>query len=122
IQFGNAIIATGASALRLPGINYASPAIMNSEEALEMKEIPQKLLIVGGGYIGIEMAIIYHEFGSKVSIVELTPNFLPKMDADLVAEHKRAGKDIYEDIFMETSVEDIVEEDNILTVTFKGKE
>ncbi len=122
ISFKNVIIATGASVNRLPGIDYESPDIMNSEEALDFKEIPEKLLIVGGGYIGIEMAIIYHEFGSKVSIAELTDNFLPEMDADLVAEHKKAGKEIYEDVFMATSVEKIEKEGNSLLVSFKDKE
>ncbi len=122
VSFQNVIIATGASAKRLPGVNYDNPNIMNSEQALEFKDIPEKLLIVGGGYIGIEMAIIYHEFGSKVSIAELTDSFLPTMDTDLVMEHKKAGKEIYEDIFMETMVENIEKEDNRLLVTFKDKE
>jgi dihydrolipoamide dehydrogenase len=78
ISFKNVIIATGASANKLPGADYSSPSIMNSEEALEFTDIPDKLLIVGGGYIGIEMAIIYHEFGSKVSIAELTDSFYLK--------------------------------------------
>jgi dihydrolipoamide dehydrogenase len=122
ISFKNVIIATGASANKLPGADYSSPSIMNSEEALEFTDIPDKLLIVGGGYIGIEMAIIYHEFGSKVSIAELTDSFLPEMDTDLVAEHKKAGKEIYEDVFMETSVDKIEKEDKLLAVTFKNKE
>jgi dihydrolipoamide dehydrogenase len=122
ISFKNAIIATGASAMKLPGINYEDPDIMNSEEALEFKDIPDKLLIVGGGYIGVEMAIIYHEFGSKVSIAELTDNFLPEMDADLVAEHKKAGKEIYENVFFETSVENIEKRENELEVTLKDKQ
>lgn len=122
IRFKNVIIATGASAYRLPGISYESPDIMNSEEALEFKDIPERLLIVGGGYIGIELAIIFHEFGAKVSITELTSKLLPHMDEDLVAEHKKAGKDIYEDVFMETSVQNIEKEDDLLVVTFKGKD
>lgn len=122
IKFKNVIIATGASAYKLPGIDYNDSGIMNSEEALEFKDIPDRLLIVGGGYIGVEMAIIFHEFGSKVSIVELTARMLPQMDPDLVAEHKKSGKEIYEDVFMETSVENIEKQDDLLKVTFKQKD
>lgn len=119
ISFKNVIIATGASANRLPGVNYESTAIMNSEEALDFTEIPERLLIVGGGYIGVEMAIIFHEFGSKVSIAELTANLLPDLDIDLVTEHKKAAKEIYEDLFLETSVANIDNENDLLVVTFK---
>lgn len=122
ISFNNAIIATGASAYKLPGVNYDSPLIMNSEEALGFKDIPEKLLIVGGGYIGIEMAIIFHEFGSSVSIAELAPSFLSELDADLVAEHKKSGRQIYEDVFLETSVEAVEKKGKKLDVTFKGKD
>src|SRR5690606_8612692 len=88
---------------------------------LELIDIPEKLLIVGGGYIGVEMAIIYSVFGTKVSVAELTDDFLPGMDEDLVTEHKKAGSDIYEDVFMNTSVENIEEEEDMLLVNFKDK-
>lgn len=122
IAFKKAIIATGASAHRLPGVDYNNSLIMNSEEALELKDIPEKLLIVGGGYIGIEMAIIFHEFGSSVSIAELTPSLLSELDPDLVAEHKKSGRQIYEDVFMETSVEAIDKKGEKLEVILKGKD
>ncbi len=122
IRFDNVIIATGGRDIRLPGLDYKNNNILNSELALEFKEIPEQLLIVGGGYIGIEMATIYHEFGSKISIAELTSSFLPELDADLVQEHKKAGKEIFKDTFMETSVVNIEKEENHLLVTFKDKD
>ncbi len=122
ISFKNAIIATGATPVKLPGINYESPRIMDAEEALKLEDIPEKLLIIGGGYIGVELSIIYNEFGSKVSVVEMTDNFLPELDDDLVTEHRKAGKDIYEEIFLQTSVVSIEEKNNLLEVTFQDKQ
>jgi len=122
ISFKNAIIATGATALKLPGINYESPRIMDAEEALKLEDIPEKLLIVGGGYIGVELSIIFNEFGSKVSVVEMTDNFLPHLDDDLVTEHKKGGKEIYEEILLQTSVVNIEEKNSLLEVTFQDKQ
>jgi dihydrolipoamide dehydrogenase len=122
IRFKNAIIATGAKAVKLPGIDYESSRIMDAEEALKLEEIPEKLLIVGGGYIGVELSIIFNEFGSKVSVVEMTDNFLPEIDDDLVTEHRKAGKDIYEEILLQTSVLKIEEKKDLLEVTFQNKQ
>jgi dihydrolipoamide dehydrogenase len=122
ISFKNAIIATGATAIKLPGINYESPRIMDAEEALKLEDIPEKLLIIGGGYIGVELSIIFNEFGSKVSVVEMTDNFLPDLDDDLVTEHRKAGKNIYEEILLQTSVVNIEEKNDLLEVTFQDKQ
>jgi dihydrolipoamide dehydrogenase len=122
IRFKNAIIATGAKAVKLPGIDYESSRVMDAEEALKLEDIPEKLLVVGGGYIGVEMSIIFNEFGSKVSVVEMTDNFLPEIDDDLVTEHRKAGKDIYEEILLQTSVVNIEEKNDLLEVTFQNKQ
>jgi dihydrolipoamide dehydrogenase len=122
ISFKNAIIATGATAVKLPGINYESPRIMDAEEALKLEDIPEKLLIIGGGYIGVELSIIFNEFGSKVSVVEMTGNFLPDLDDDLVTEHRKAGKEIYEEIYLQTSVVNIEEKNDLIEVTFQDKQ
>jgi dihydrolipoamide dehydrogenase len=122
ISFKNAIIATGAVAVKLPGIDYESPRIMDAEEALKLEDIPEKLLIVGGGYIGVEMSIIFNEFGSKVSVVEMTDNFLPDLDDDLVTEHRKGGKEIYEETLFQTSVVNIEEKNDLLEVTFQDKQ
>lgn len=122
ISFKNAIIATGGKAVRLAGIDYSSSLIMDAEAALKLEDVPEKLLIVGGGYIGVEMAIIYNEFGSKVSIAEMADNFLPDIDNDLVTEHRKGGRDIYEDIFLNTAVENIEELEEKLEVTFRDRD
>lgn len=122
ISFRNAIIATGAKAVSLPGVDTDDKKIMNATEALEVKDIPKKLLIIGGGYIGLEMATFYHAFGSKVSIVEVTGNFMPGMDEDLIREYKKASGDIFEDVFFETKVNDVEKKGKSLKVNFKNKE
>jgi dihydrolipoamide dehydrogenase len=122
IKFNNAIIATGAKAVKLPGINYGNPAIMDAEKALQLDDIPENLLIVGGGYIGVELSIIFHVLGAKVSVAEMADNFLPDLDDDLVTEHRKSGRELYEDIFLGTAVESITEKEGKLEVTLKDKE
>lgn len=122
LTFEQAIIATGATPVRLEGLEPDGDRIMGSEAALELKDVPKKLLVVGGGYIGLEMATIYHSLGSKVSVVELTDGFMPGTDRDLVKEFNRSAKDIFEDIFLETSVKEVKKNKTNLRVTFGGKD
>jgi dihydrolipoamide dehydrogenase len=121
ITFENVIIATGAKPFQLPGIDYKSPRIMTSSESLELKNIPKKLLIVGGGYIGLEMTIIYNMMGSKVSVAEITDNFMPGMDKDLISAYRKASKSIHQDIFLETKVKKAEEEKNGIKMDFENK-
>lgn len=89
IGFASAIIATGSAPIRLPGLPD-DPRIMDSTSALELAEIPERLLVIGGGIIGLEMANVYAALGSKVDVVEMTPGLLPGTDPDLVKPlHKR---------------------------------
>ena len=122
ITFEKAIIATGAKPATLPGIDIESEHLLNSEKALDLKEIPKKMLIIGAGYIGLEMATIYQALGSEVSVVELTKDFMPGMDTDLVAEYKKANKDFFKDVLLETRVEEIKEQGKQLEVSFKDKD
>ncbi len=122
ISFENAIIATGAKPVSLPGIDTGEKNIMTSADALKLQDVPEKMLIIGGGYIGLEMATIYHSMGSKVSIVEVTGNFMPGMDEDLIREYKKASKDIFEDLFFETKVDNIEKKGKTLKVNFKNKD
>lgn len=84
VKFRNAIIACGSAPVRLPGLPENDPRIMDSTAALELRDIPHRLLIVGGGIIGLEMAAIYHALGSRITVVERLPQLLPGADADLV--------------------------------------
>lgn len=124
IKFRRAIIATGLVPVELPGIETDGKYIMGSAEALELNDIPGKLLIVGGGYIGLEMAYIYHALGSKVSITELTDGFMPRMDRDLVNEFNKSNENLFQEIFLNTALKDATNKSGIITAAFendKGK-
>ncbi len=84
LEFEHCILATGSRPVKLPAFDIPSPRIMDSTGALELPEIPESLLVVGGGYIGLEMGTVYSELGTKVSVVELTDGLLPGPDRDLV--------------------------------------
>ena len=122
ISFSNVIIATGAKPLKLPGIDSENPNIMNSAESLELKDIPGKLLVVGGGYIGLEMATIYNSLNTEITIVELTGDFMPGLDKDLIAAYKKASKSTFKEILLETKVTGIEKKGKSLKVEFETKQ
>lgn len=122
LAFRQAIIATGTRARELPGISMDGKDIIGSTRALDLDDLPGHMLIIGGGYIGLEMATIYRGLGSRVSVTELTGNFMPGMDGDLVSAFKRATKELFEEIFMETSVKKVAREGEQLKVQFEEKE
>ena len=95
VNFKNAIIATGALPIKLPFIEEYTDRIMNAEIALELKSIPKKILVVGGGYIGMESATIYHGLGSEVTLVEATPSGMPTMDLELIKIYMKENKDLF---------------------------
>ena len=84
IEFKQAIIAAGSEPVQLPGLPYADPRVIDSTGALELTDIPRRLLVIGGGIIGLEMATVYMELGAEVTVVELTPELMPGADRDLV--------------------------------------
>ncbi len=122
ISFEKAIIAAGAKPLSLPGIEINNKDIIDSSTALDINEIPKKMLIVGGGYIGLEMATIYQTFGTNVSIAELTKDFMPGMDKDLIREYKKENKNTFKDVYFETKVENIDKKQDAIQVNFKDKD
>lgn len=90
ITFDNAIIATGSRSILIPSIPNDHPSVMTSKEALQLEEIPKTLLVIGGGYIGLEMATVYNSLGSQVTVVEMLDSLLPGADKDIVRllQHK----------------------------------
>lgn len=122
ITFENAVIATGAKPVQLPHIDMSNPLIMNSADSLDLKDIPKKMLIVGGGYIGLEMATIYNALGTEISIVELTDDFMPGMDKDLVSAYKKASKETYNEVFLETRVKSIEKKGKSIEAEFEDKQ
>ena len=84
LSFDHAILATGSRPATIPNLSLKGPRILDSTSALELREIPKSMLVVGGGYIGLELGSVYAAFGADVSVVEMTPGLLPGVDRDLV--------------------------------------
>ena len=121
ISFDNAIIAAGSSVFKIPGFPYDDERLMDSTGALELAEIPKRLLVIGGGIIGLEMATVYDALGSKVSVVELSPGLIPGCDADLVRPLMKRVKKRYENIWLNSKVTAIEAQKKGLKVSFEGK-
>src|SRR5690606_10165424 len=115
------ILATGSVPAMPPAFNIGSPRVLDSTGALELSDVPETLLVIGGGYIGLEMGTVYAHLGSKVSVVELMEGLLPGADSDLVKPlHKRLNKLFEERIYLNTKVGSLAAQDNGVTVTFEG--
>lgn len=121
INFQNAIIAAGSQPTKIPSFPHDDPRLWDSTDALALTQIPKKLLIVGGGIIGLEMATVYHAFGSEISVVELMDQIIPGCDKDLITPLFRRIKKQYKDIWLETRVTAIEAQDAGLKVSFEGK-
>ncbi|HEY8509999.1 MAG TPA: FAD-dependent oxidoreductase, partial [Steroidobacteraceae bacterium] len=119
IRFEQCIIAAGSEPIRLPGLPE-DPRIMDSTDALELPEFSGRMLIVGGGIIGLEMACVYDALGTKVSVVELTPQLMPGCDADLVRPLEKRLRGRYEQILLGTKVSGVEALKEGLRVTFSG--
>lgn len=120
ITFDNAIIAAGSSVTRISGFPYDDPRLIDSTGALQMQDIPERMLIIGGGIIGLEMGTVYDALGSKISVVELADGLIPGADRDLVRPlHKRIEKR-YEAIYLKTKVTKIEAKAEGLNITFEG--
>ena len=121
LSFQKAILATGSHPAVIPNLP-GSPHIWDSTKALEMETVPARLLIVGGGYIGMELGTVYHELGSKVSVVEMTPGLLPGADRDLTDVLYKRLKNQFAKIMLETKVVRMENSPEGITVTFQDKE
>jgi dihydrolipoamide dehydrogenase len=121
IAFEQAIIAVGSRVTKLPFVPWDDERVMDSTDALELKQIPKRLLVVGGGIIGLEMATVYHALGSKVSVVELLPSIMAGADRDLVKTYEKAIKGRYEAIYTNTKVTEIKPTKKGLVCRFEGK-
>ena len=84
VNFKHAIIATGSSPSSIPGIKIDNDKILDSKGALELQDIPERLLVIGGGYIGLEMGTVYASLGSEITVVEMMDNLMPGVDKDFV--------------------------------------
>lgn len=120
VGFEHCIIAAGSRVTKLPFIPWDDPRVMDSTDALELESIPERLLVVGGGIIGLEMATVYDALGSNVTIVELSPDLIPGADRDLIRPLERRIKKKYENIFTNTKVTAITPTDDGLMCNFEG--
>ena len=120
ISFDSAIIAAGSQPIKIPGFPHDDPRIMDSTGALNLQDVPKRLLVVGGGIIGLEMAMVYAALGSKITVVELLDGLIPGCDRDLVRPLERMIKPRYENIFTGTKVTAIKADDKGLHVSFEG--
>ena len=121
VVFEKAIIAAGSEPVQIPGWPHDDPRVINSTGALRLSAIPPRLLVIGGGIIGLEMATVYHELGSRVTVVELLDSLIPGADKDIVKPlHKRIEKQ-YENIFLGTKVTSMAASNDGIKVTLEGK-
>lgn len=120
IRFEQCIIAAGSESAMIPGLPD-DRRVMDSSEALELDELPERLLVVGGGIIGLEMATVYDALGCKVSVVELTDTLMPGCDTDLVRPLQKRISKRYEQILLGTKVAGIQAQEAGLRVGFEGK-
>jgi dihydrolipoamide dehydrogenase len=122
LTFDRIVIATGSRPAIIPSLKLETPRMMDSTSALDLSDVPGTLLVVGGGYIGLELGTVYAALGCKVSVVEMLPGLLPGADRDLVLPlHKRMEK-IFDSILLNTTVSAVKEESSGIRVTFDGPE
>ena len=120
LKFEQAIVAAGSQATEVPIFPHDDPRVMDSTDALALDEIPNRLLVIGGGIIGLEMACVYQALGAKITVVELLEDLLPGCDADVVRPLQRRIQKLYENIYLGTKVTAIKPMDQGLEVRFEG--
>ena len=122
LSFDRIILATGSRPAIVPTLKLDSSRMMDSTGGLNLEDIPGSLLVVGGGYIGLELGSVYAALGTRVTVVEMLPGLLPGADRDLVLPlHKRLEK-TFEAIWVNTTVASVKEEGNAIRATFEGAE
>ena len=121
LTFEHAIIATGSHPAKVPGLSIDSPRVMDSTTGLELPDIPKSMLVVGGGYIGLELGTVYASLGTKVTVVEMTDGLLPGADRDLVNILAKRIDAITEAVLLKTKVVGMKDGSDGVTVTFEGE-
>ncbi len=121
VTFKKCIIASGSSSSMIPGILSDHPSILTSKTALDLIDIPKRLLVIGGGVIGLELGQVYASLGSSVSVVEFLPNLIPGADQDIIRPLQRKLKKQFESIILSSKVLNIeAKKNNTLEVTIEG--
>jgi len=120
VAFDSCIIAAGSSVAKIPGFPYEDPRIIDSTGALKLATVPKRMLVIGGGIIGLEMATVYDALGSKITVVELMDGLIPGADKDVVRPLAKRIEKRYEKILLKTKVAKIEAQKDGLKVTFEG--
>jgi dihydrolipoyl dehydrogenase len=120
LAFEYAVVATGSVAAAIPQLALDSDRVLDSTSALNLEDVPPKLLVIGGGYIGLELGTVYAALGSRVTVVEMTPGLLPGVDRDLVRFLQKRLVNLFDAILLQTSVKEIKSRKNGLKVTLEG--
>ena len=121
VRFKHAIVATGSAPAPLPGIELRSDRVMDSTAALELPDIPERLLVIGGGYIGLELGTVYATLGSRVTLVEMTEGLLPGVDRDLVQPLQRRVEKLFAAVHLGTKVTALREAGGHVEATLEGQ-
>ena len=121
MTFEHCIIATGSRPATVPGLSIDDPRVMDSTGALELPDIPKTLLVLGGGYIGLELGSVYAALGTKVTVVEMTPGLLPGADRDLVNILAKRIESMCEAVWLNTKVTGMKAAKDGISVTFEGE-
>ncbi len=121
IQFDHCIIACGSSSIKIPGFPHDDPRVMDSTDALALADVPARMLIVGGGIIGLEMASVYSALGSRIDVVEFKDQLMPGCDPDLVRCVEKLIKKRYDKIMLETKVASLSASAEGIKAVFEGK-
>jgi dihydrolipoamide dehydrogenase len=120
LQFEHCILATGSSPTRIPSLALDNPRMMDSTSALDIPDVPKSLLVIGGGYIGLELGTVYATLGSRVTVVEMTDGLLPGVDRDLVAVLQKRLEKLFAAIMLNTKVVKLTDEKTGIKVTFEA--
>jgi dihydrolipoamide dehydrogenase len=115
------ILALGSLPTKIPSLSINSPRVLDSTGALDLPEIPKSMLVIGGGYIGLELGSVYAALGTKVSVVEMTPGLLPGADRDLVRFLAQRVEKTFEKVMVSTKVTSMKADDRSVTVNFEGE-
>jgi dihydrolipoamide dehydrogenase len=121
VSFDQAIIAAGSQAVAIPGFPNDDPRVMDSTDALLLEEVPKRLLVVGGGIIGLEMATVYSELGAEITVVEMLDTLMPGADKDIVKPFHKHVEKRYANIYLKTKVASMQPTDKGIKVAFEGE-
>jgi len=119
VAFDNAIIAAGSQAVKIPSFTV-DPRVFDSTGALQLADVPKRMLVIGGGIIGLEMATVYHALGAKITVVERGPQLMPGADPDIVKPLQKRIEKLYEAILLNTSVAALEAKKDGILATFGG--